>query len=254
MDLEGELQVGIAHRLTQLSAEVLASRRRRRHAILACTCQLVHAEHARHLMTRRERKIGATVSRGRAGQTAPEQLLLLLVGQVRIGAHVRIGAERRRRKAWIEGQVVGRRRRECWIEGVGHGGHWCRCGGRCGQESGGGECRRGGGCGSRGRRCVVGDLLLLELGDEMLGRMEVLACFARALALDEVDAHDHQVVLVVERTVGRRMGERALARRLLARAALKLGAYLDDLCCCCCCCVSCHFVLFLVYYLGIRVN
>ena len=81
-------------------------------------------------------------------------------------------------------------------------------------------CRGGCGC------LVIRDLLLLELRDEVLGRMEVLARFSRAFALDEVDANSDERVLAVHWTVRGRMRERALAGLLLASSVLEITANL----------------------------
>lgn len=79
-----------------------------------------------------------------------------------------------------------------------------------------------GGCG----RLVISDLLLLELGHEVFGRMKVLARFSRAFALDKVNANSDERVLVVDRTVRGRMRKRALACLLLASSVLKITANL----------------------------
>lgn len=65
----------------------------------------------------------------------------------------------------------------------------------------------------------------LQLRDEVLGRMKVLARFACALSLDVVDADGDQSVCV-ERTVRLRVRVEACLSGIQTTSVLKISAYL----------------------------
>lgn len=65
-----------------------------------------------------------------------------------------------------------------------------------------------------------------ELGLKVRGRVEVATGFTRAAALDSVHANCDSALVCRAHVIGR-VGEAALLLRPLARAALKLAAYLE---------------------------